>query len=122
MRRFFLRHSAVKSAVVFCLAVSAGACAAQGKGPREAVATYLASPPCFGPACRVAVDAVVQVSVKVMRDGSPREIRVVQSSGVSVLDEAAISGVARSGFRPAYDAEGEPVASEISVTYRFVAR
>jgi protein TonB len=64
------------------------------------------------------LEGEVLLSVKVLRDGQPGEVRVKQSSGHDMLDEAALSTVRRWHFVPARRGD-TPVDSMVEVPIRF---
>lgn len=61
---------------------------------------------------------LVLVLVRVTEDGVPQEVSVKESSGHSVLDDAALEAVRRWRFTPARQA-GHPVAAAVEVPVRF---
>lgn len=83
-------------------------------------ASYLYTPlPPYPPAARrLDQHGVVLVRVYVNREGRPDEVRLARSSGVGVLDEAALGAVSGWKFAPARRG-AEPVASWIEVPVRF---
>jgi periplasmic protein TonB len=64
------------------------------------------------------LEGEVLLSVKVLRDGQPGDVRVKQSSGHDTLDEAALSTVRRWHFVPAQRGT-TPVDSWVEVPIRF---
>lgn len=68
---------------------------------------------------RLGKEGVVLIEVLVAPDGSPADVRLVQSSGFTPLDESAVATVrSRWRFVPARRA-GVPVASRVTVPIRF---
>ena len=68
---------------------------------------------------RMGMEGVVLLGVIVAPDGRAREVRVVRSSGLAMLDEAAVSPVrAHWRFIPARR-DGVPVESRADVPIRF---
>jgi len=63
-------------------------------------------------------EGLVVLSVRVSRDGRPLSVSVKQSSGHSVLDEAALAAVRAWRFEPA-TLNGAPVEAEVEVPIRF---
>jgi len=52
----------------------------------------------------------VSLSMCMSADGRASDVKVIKSSGVEALDEAAVKGVAKLRFQPAKDHQGKPVA------------
>jgi periplasmic protein TonB len=63
-------------------------------------------------------EGVVLLAVDVGANGRPTGVVVKKSSGVAILDEAAVTAVRRWSFEPARSA-GLPVASTVEVPVRF---
>jgi protein TonB len=68
---------------------------------------------------RLGKEGVVVLEVMVASDGSPSEVRVVETSGFAPLDQSAVATVqTRWRFVPARR-DGVPVASRVTVPIRF---
>ncbi len=65
---------------------------------------------------------LVQMIVHVAPDGTPAAVVVSGSSGAPELDTAAVRAVQRWRFKPAKDAQGQPVTSDVPVQLNFVLR
>ena len=65
---------------------------------------------------------VVTLMVNVGTDGSPQEVRVLESSGYLQFDEAAMRVAVFLRFSPALLSNGDPVASWVSFPIRFGVR
>jgi protein TonB len=75
-------------------------------------------PPYPSQARQQGVEGTVKLRVMVSSDGHAENVRVVQSSGNSVLDDAAVSHVRQARFSPALR-NGVPVAMTIAFRVRF---
>jgi protein TonB len=51
----------------------------------------------------------VKMSMCVDKNGRPRDVKLVESSGSQALDEASLKGAASLRFKPGTDAWGKPV-------------
>jgi protein TonB len=97
--------------------------AATGKavpvGPRFN-ASYLHNtpPPYPAPARRLRLEGTATIRVLVGTDGRPRSVRLEKSSGVAILDEAALKAVRGWTFVAARQGS-DPVAAEVNVPVRF---
>jgi TonB family protein len=77
-----------------------------------------ADPPYPQQARQQGVEGVVVVKLTVDAQGNPQKVRVGQSSGYAILDEAAVTHVARTRFSPGIQ-NGESVPAAISFRVRF---
>jgi len=86
-------------------------------------AAYLKNPPPEYPAVarRRGQEGLVLLAVLVNESGAPGQVRVAESSGSSVLDDAALEAVQRWTFVPARRGE-KPVAAWVEVPVRFRLR
>ena len=89
-------------------------------GPLNSRASYRSNPRPEYPeeARRQRQKGVVLVNVEVGADGHASEVRLAQSSGYRLLDQAALEAVRRWTFDPALVA-GIPVSSQVEVPVRF---
>jgi periplasmic protein TonB len=94
-----------------------------GAGGRTAVAATAGNrAPVYPPeAQRNGWEGVVRVRVRVGADGSCLSATIEESSGVPLLDRAALDAVARWRFHPA-TAEGDPIEADVVVPIRFSLR
>ena len=60
----------------------------------------------------------VKIKVLVQADGSPKSFSIFKSSGHKDLDDAVLSAVKASTYRPAYS-NGKPTLAFFDITYRF---
>lgn len=84
-------------------------------------AAYLNNPPPLYPprARKLGLQGTVMLRVVVSAAGHPEQINVLTSSGVPLLDEAAINTVRQWTFAPARQGD-RPVAGAVNVPIRFV--
>ncbi len=68
---------------------------------------------------RRGIEGVVVLSVRVSSDGTVESVKVLKSSGHSMLDEEALEAAKRARFEPAR-LSGTPVSSEKKIAVRFV--
>jgi periplasmic protein TonB len=66
-------------------------------------------------------DGRVTLSVLIDRDGRVVDARVLEGA-YDALNAAALRGVRRAVFSPAYDAQGRPVACRLTLPIRFELR
>jgi periplasmic protein TonB len=86
--------------------------------PTSAVPTKRPPPEYPRRAVEREIEGRVILMVEVRPDGSVGEITVKNSSGSTLLDQAAIAAVREWLFRPAY-AQGQPVRSIVEVPFNF---
>lgn len=93
---------------------------ASGGAQSLAKPNYLKNPPPAYPeaARRLGQEGLVVLSVKVSREGAPDSVAIKQSSGFSLLDEAAARAVRRWKFHPAKIGT-LPIESVVEVPIRF---
>lgn len=99
---------------------AAGGASATGGRELSSLPRYRNTPaPKYPPAARrERQEGVVLLAVEVGTNGRPTAVTVKQSSGVAILDEAAVSAVRRWTFEPARSA-GLPAASTVEIPVRF---
>jgi TonB family protein len=91
-------------------------------GIQQGVSSLNLAPPVYPTrAIRLGLQGTALVEVEVLDDGSVGEIRLRESSGHTVLDEAAMRAARSGRFRPAMR-DGEAVNSLIIIPFRFVLR
>jgi len=83
-------------------------------------AAYLSNPvpPYPAAARRLKLQGTVTVRVLVTPDGHPKSVRLEKTSGVRLLDDAAVEAVQHWSFVPARRGD-KPVAAEVDVPVRF---
>ena len=74
-------------------------------------------------AMRAREQGAVRIAVCLNALGRVHDVRLVQSSGSTALDEATLKGAKRLRFRPALDEEGNPIEwcdppYELTITWR----
>lgn len=83
-------------------------------------AAYLNNPaPAYPSAARrLGLEGTVLLRVQVSASGAPQQVEIVQSSGIALLDEAALNAVKNWSFIPARRGD-EPTAAAVEVPVRF---
>jgi protein TonB len=77
------------------------------------------APPVYPPrAIEMALSGTAVIRALVAPDGATQEIRLWRSSGITLLDQAALAAVRRWSFAPARSG-GAPVAAWVEVPVRF---
>ncbi len=66
------------------------------------------------------VEGRVTLQVFVDNEGSPRQVAVVQSSGLASMDSSAVASARDTRWAPAQRADGQPVGVWTSMVYDFV--
>jgi protein TonB len=89
------------------------------EGPSYAAAYLHNAPPRYpAVARRMRLQGTATLRVLVGTDGHPQRVRLEKSSGVQLLDDAALEGVQRWMFVPARQG-AKPIAAEVDVPLRF---
>ncbi len=93
---------------------------ASGGAQTSAKPNYLKNPPPAYPeaARRLGQEGLVVLEANVSREGVPDSVKIKQSSGFSLLDEAAVRSVRRWKFEPAKIGT-LPIESKVEVPIRF---
>ncbi len=88
-------------------------------GPRYDVAYLKNAPPQYPPvARRLKLEGTVTLRVLVSMEGRPQRVSLQRSSGVGMLDEAALKAVQGWSFVPAHRGN-DAIATEVNVPVRF---
>ncbi len=88
-------------------------------GPRYDAAYLHNAPPRYPPlARRLRLQGTTTIRVLVSVDGSPKSVKLERSSGVQILDQAALEAVRHWTFVPARQGN-QPLAAEVNVPLHF---
>ena len=88
------------------------------RGGHEAVLVYSVDPEFTESARKKHLAGDVMVAFIVDRNGRPKDIRVVKGVGLG-LDEKAVEAVRQYRFKPATEADGQPVAMPLTIDVNF---
>ena len=90
----------------------------KARGGHSPVLMYQVDPEFTEAARKKRISGNVTISFVVDRNGKPKDLHVLKGVGLG-LDEKAVEAVRQYRFKPATDADGQPVAMPLTVNVNF---